>query len=92
MIREHVFAPQPTIKDGKEYVYWNVVENRRCAGGKVVQRQVLYLGEINASQRQRGAASSRRSMKVGKVLRSWRCFPPIRSFPLSRSMAKESRG
>jgi DDE family transposase len=37
-------------KDGKEHRYWNIVENRRCAGGKVVQRQVLYLGEINDSQ------------------------------------------
>jgi transposase len=38
------------FKDGKEHRYWNIVENRRCAGGKVVQRQVLYLGEINDSQ------------------------------------------
>jgi transposase len=39
------------IKDGKEHRYWNIVESRRCAGGKVVQRQVLYLGEINDSQK-----------------------------------------
>ncbi len=32
------------FKDGKEHRYWNIVENKRCAGGKVVQRQVLYLG------------------------------------------------
>src|SRR3982075_1536180 len=38
------------FKDGKEHRYWNIVENRRCAGGKVVQRQVLYLGEINDNQ------------------------------------------
>lgn len=38
------------IKDGKEHRYWNIVENKRCSGGKVVQRQVLYLGEINDSQ------------------------------------------
>ena len=35
------------IKDGKEHRYWNIVESKRCTGGKVVQRQVLYLGEIN---------------------------------------------
>ena len=35
------------IKDGKEHCYWNIVESKRCSGGKVVQRQVLYLGEIN---------------------------------------------
>jgi hypothetical protein len=39
-------------KDGKEHRYWNVVENRRISGGRVVQRQVLYLGEINGSQRE----------------------------------------
>jgi hypothetical protein len=39
-------------KDGKEHRYWNVVENRRVTGGRVVQRQVLYLGEINDSQRE----------------------------------------
>jgi transposase len=40
------------FKDGKEHRYWNIVESKRCAGGKVVQRQVLYLGEINDSQRE----------------------------------------
>lgn len=40
------------IKDGKEHCYWNIVESKRCAGGKVVQRQVLYLGEINDGQRE----------------------------------------
>jgi hypothetical protein len=38
------------IKDGKDHRYWSVVENRRCGRGKVVQRQLLYLGEINDSQ------------------------------------------
>ena len=40
------------FKDGKEHRYWSLVESRRCAGGQVVQRPVLYLGEINDSQRQ----------------------------------------
>ncbi len=40
------------LKDGKEHRYWSIVESRRCAGGKVVQRPVLYLGEINDSQRE----------------------------------------
>jgi hypothetical protein len=39
-------------KDGKVHAYWSVVESRRLADGRVVQRQVLYLGEINASQRE----------------------------------------
>ena len=37
-------------KDGKEHTYWSVVENRRVARGRVIQRHVLYLGEINSSQ------------------------------------------
>jgi transposase len=40
------------LKDGKEHRYWNIVESKRCAGGNVVQRNVLYLGEINDSQRE----------------------------------------
>ena len=38
-------------KDGKEHRYWSLVENRRVADGRVVQRHVLYLGEINDTQR-----------------------------------------
>ena len=37
-------------KNGKEHHYWSMVENKRCAGGKIVQRHVLYLGEINDQQ------------------------------------------
>lgn len=38
------------FKDGKLHRYWSIVENRRTMDGRVVQRQVLYLGEINDSQ------------------------------------------
>jgi Transposase DDE domain len=37
-------------KDGKEHRYFSVVENKRVASGRVVQRHVLYLGEINDRQ------------------------------------------
>jgi hypothetical protein len=37
-------------KDGKVHRYFSVVENKRVARGRVVQRHVLYLGEINDSQ------------------------------------------
>jgi Transposase DDE domain len=37
-------------KNGKEHRYWSIVENKRLSGGRVVQRPVLYLGEINSSQ------------------------------------------
>ena len=47
-------------KDGKTHVYWNIVENRRLDDGRVVQRQVLYLGEIHSSQ----AAAWRQAIEV----------------------------
>jgi hypothetical protein len=47
-------------KDGKEHRYFSIVENKRVAGGRVVQRHVLYLGEINSSQ----ALAWRRSIQV----------------------------
>ncbi len=37
-------------KDGKTHSYWSIVENKRLDDGRVVQRHVLYLGEINAAQ------------------------------------------
>lgn len=39
-------------KDGKEHRYWSIVESHRLANGKTAKRQVLYLGEINDSQRE----------------------------------------
>ena len=38
------------IKNGKEHEYFSIVENKRVAGGRVVQRHVLYLGEVNSRQ------------------------------------------
>jgi hypothetical protein len=37
-------------KNGKTHLYWNIVENKRLDDGRVVQRHVYYLGEINSSQ------------------------------------------
>jgi hypothetical protein len=45
-----VFLRQIRKEDGKEHRYFSVVENKRVAGGRVVQRPVLYLGEINETQ------------------------------------------
>src|SRR2546427_3134724 len=39
-------------KDGKEHEYFSIVENKRVAAGKIVQRHVLYLGEINSTQQE----------------------------------------
>jgi hypothetical protein len=65
-------------KDGKEHRYWSVVENRRVAGGRVVQRHVLYLGEINSSQE----LAWRRSIEViedgASAPRTYALFPEDR--------------
>jgi transposase len=37
-------------KNGKQHRYFSIVENKRLADGRVVQRHLLYLGEINSSQ------------------------------------------
>ncbi len=47
-------------KNGKTHLYWSVVENRRLDSGRVAQRHVLYLGEINSSQ----AEAWRRAIEV----------------------------
>jgi hypothetical protein len=71
------------LKDGKSHRYWSIVENRRVAGNRIVQRQVLHLGEINDSQQ---AAWSR----TVEVLADGDChaqqmalFPEGRSVPVS---------
>ena len=50
MIRVMFLRSKTRRKDGKVHRYWSIVENRRVRGNRIVQRQVLYLGEINDSQ------------------------------------------
>ena len=42
----------PRFKDGKEHRYWSIAEKRPCGDGRRVERPVLYLGEINDSQKE----------------------------------------
>lgn len=71
------------FKDGKEHRYWSVVENRRCRGNRIVQRQVLYLGEINDAQR----AAWTRSIEV--VQQGERKPRQVAIFPEDRRPAPE---
>jgi hypothetical protein len=50
-------------KNGKTHSYWNIVENKRLDNGRVAQRHVLYLGEINSSQ----ATAWRKAIEVFDV-------------------------
>jgi transposase len=68
-------------KNGKEHRYFSVVESRRLPGGKMFQRQVLYLGEINDSQQ----AAWRKTLSVvgehGQPPQSMSLFPDDRALP-----------
>jgi len=41
----------PRVKDGKQHRYWSIGENRRTHDGHRLQRQVIYLSEINDRQK-----------------------------------------
>jgi hypothetical protein len=70
----------PRVKDGKEHRYWSIVENHRVTGGRVVQRHVLYLGEINDSQREAWWRAID-ILENGKRTRTVSLFPEDRPVP-----------
>jgi len=72
------------IKDGKQHRYYTVVESRRLRSGKVVQRQVLYLGEINDSQQ----AAWRRTLEVFDE--DDHRFTPLSLFPEDRPVPADA--
>src|SRR6266542_121067 len=74
------------FKNGKEHRYWTIVESRRCAGGKVVPRPVLYLGEINDSQRE----SWCRTIQAFDPLRDRTL--PLALFPADRPLPEHAAG
>jgi hypothetical protein len=69
------------VKDGKEHRYFSVEESRRLQSGKVVQRRVLYLGEINDTQQ----AAWRNTLEVfderEQRYRTLSLFPEDREIP-----------
>src|ERR1700690_1411308 len=72
------------IKDGKEHRYYTVVESRRLQSGKVAQRQVLYLGEINDSQQ----AAWRRTLEVFDE--GQQRYTPLSLFPEGRPLPADA--
>jgi hypothetical protein len=65
-------------KDGKEHRYFSIVENKRVAGARVVQRHVLYLGEINSSQEHAWRRSIEVLDETAQAARSLALFPEDR--------------
>src|SRR5437764_1789409 len=72
------------IKDGKEHRYYPVVESQRLQSGKVAQRQVLYLGEINDSQQ----AAWRKTLDVFDE--EQHRFAPLSLFPEDRPVPADA--
>jgi transposase len=72
------------IKDGKEHRYYTVVESRRLSSGKVAQKQVLYLGEINDSQQ----TAWRKTLEVFDE--EQQRFAPLSLFPEDRPIPADA--
>src|SRR5207302_11040059 len=72
------------IKDGKQHRYYTVVESRRLQSGKVSQRQVLYLGEINDSQQ----AAWRKTLEVFDE--GQQRYTPLSLFPEDRPLPADA--
>jgi len=72
------------IKDGKPHRYYTVVESRRLQSGKVAQRQVLYLGEINDSQQ----SAWRKTLEVFDE--SQQRYTPLSLFPEDRPVPPDA--
>ncbi len=68
-------------KDGQEHRYFSIVESHRLGSGKMAQRTVLYLGEVNDQQ----AAAGRKSLEVfeedQQSSRTLSLFPEDREIP-----------
>ena len=74
------------VKDGKEHEYFSICEKVVCAGGRGIERQVFYLGEINDSQREGWLKLIEAFDTESQQQPSWRSLPvigPYRSTPRS---------
>ena len=69
------------IKDGKEHRYWSIVESVRCSRERIVQRHILYLGELNDSQRE-GWTRCLQAVDGDGRARQLAIFPADRAIPV----------
>jgi len=72
---------KPRFKDGKPHRYWSIVENHRTADQRVVQRQVLYLGEINDTQQAAWCKTLAAFQEGDSQVRQIALFPADRAAP-----------
>ena len=69
------------FKDGKEHRYWSIAEKQRISGDRTVDRHVLYLGEINDSQREGWMKSIEAFDEEHQEQRRLALFPADREIP-----------
>ena len=69
------------FKDGKEHRYWSIAEKRRLSRGRTADRHVLYLGEINDSQREAWLKSIEAFDEARQEQRHLALFPADRDIP-----------
>lgn len=70
----------PRFKDGKEHRYWSIVESVRTRRG-VIKRPLLYLGEINDSQRAQWCSALDVLDEKENAIRQMTLFPDDRTPP-----------
>jgi hypothetical protein len=78
-------------KNGKAHRSWSVVESRRHAGGKVAQRHVVYLGELNDSQQLAWERTIAVFDEHPSALRQLSLFPADRTPPAGGADAVQVR-
>src|SRR5438552_18734109 len=79
------------IKGGKEHRCWSIVENRRCEGARIVQRPVLYLGEVNDTQREAWIRSIEVFDEDAGCQRTLTLFAPSAEIPQAMADAVQVR-
>lgn len=68
-------------KDGKEHRYWSLMEKRRVADGRILDRPLLYLGEINDAQQAAWTRSIAAFDPVTQLPQTLALFPADRPLP-----------
>jgi transposase len=79
------------FKDGKDHCYWSIAEKVQSPGGDWVQRPILYLGEINDSQKAAWIKTIEVFDTDRQCFTQMALFPPTRPVPASLAAAVQVR-
>jgi transposase len=79
------------FKDGKDHCYWSIVEKVRTPRGDWVQRPILYLGEINDSQKAAWIKTIEVFDTDRQAFTQMALFPPTRAVPAHLAAAVQVR-